>query len=1167
MSSIPASFPSTSSHRRFKGKQKATESSDVHLQLEQTELCQQWLGSLRQTLQCQAQHQTLMLEEFLLPPQSLPGMAFQHNPPIQRIHPFTNHVPIQQRRHASNAFSRKPATGVDSSFPSSSSSPDSKSSSTLSSRAFGTQFQRASPSAEHAPVELFRHHVHVSPDQFNLTACRTAFDAACRTQTPQIYPPDVQLYAQRIVHGAEKFYARKSNPEHMKDWGLAATHALLLWETALRTNEKTAEEYEYILARALALSGQLRRATRMLHDILSQKQESDTHKVLLYGVYESIIHSTNLHYGSGHVLNFAVLEWSVLQPCFSHRPQASTGPLQQSVFTALQALPQPVAALKERSTWEQGRMQNAVDLLLTMFIRTGQPAKALQIYEAAPDLECRIATNDVLLLVRALAKDGAFDAGQQLYGQLMENKRKYYLATGLDLYGRMGDHSRAEYFFRALSTNGTVSQADRNSLLFSYAKQGNVEKTEETFERLFPLWSDASDARENHPDGFAHATVMYAHARRGDLEATRRWFAILQKACPTIEMRGHHLALEAFSMCGDIESTVQILKDMRRSHHAKPNAKSYTYLVSMLAHRGDPEGAERVYSRAVRDGVVPDRHLVTTLMNAHVEAGSWHGVIRAFDYMSSTQNSKAYLSIEVFNTLLKAYVMIGSPFKTVSRVYDRLQSSYAQPDQYTFALLVQSACDAGYMNIAEAICQDVMDGMYENVALNTYLLTILMAGYIRRGVKQKATETYDRFAKLGIYPSSVTFNHVIRAYANERSEESLQVAEGFVSQLLDTPKESRTWQQPPRGKKGFGEHLYGPVLAQYAREEELTGETERVFQDMLDRGIKPTLGPLTSLLNAYRKLMDTASIVELWPRIFEIGLQKLNALSEEEYPSEHIDPESRVKPDLLSVPLSIYIDALSSAGKHMEVAQVWRQFQENGLRFTSHNWNHLTVALIRAGEAERAFEVLEKVIIPYQRQAEQLESGRDFQPQSPLSLQNPDAQGSLPPPPGLGDDTAVTPPETVPIKDHGIRAQSPLHNPKARKGAVYMSTKKMETPSVQEREEERPNDHAHSLHILHDVSPSWNVWRPHLTTLSVLLVAMIKLRAGSLVKAISPEYEDDVSEAEQEAEGTEEDQSVAADQVLARIREEYPNAFSYVLEHEVREKKRLKKRFEFTYRP
>lgn len=68
-------------------------------------------------------------------------------------------------------------------------------------------------------------------------------------------------------------------------------------------------------------------------------------------------------------------------------------------------------------------------------------------------------------------------------------------------------------------------------------------------------------------------------------------------------------------------------------------------------------GAEAVFKRALKEGVVSDNRMIVA-MNAHVEGGSWMGVIRAYDYLVSA--CVTALSLEVYNTLMKAYVLIGA---------------------------------------------------------------------------------------------------------------------------------------------------------------------------------------------------------------------------------------------------------------------------------------------------------------------------------------------------------------------------------------------------------------------------------------------------------------------------------------------------------------------------
>jgi hypothetical protein len=246
----------------------------------------------------------------------------------------------------------------------------------------------------------------------------------------------------------------------------------------------------------------------------------------------------------------------------------------------------------------------------------------------------------------------------------------------------------------------------------------------------------------------------------------------------------------------------------------------------------------------------------------------------------------------------------------------------------------------------------------------------------------------------------------------------------------------------------------------------------------------------------------------------------------------------RLQENILCIPLSIYIDALSAAGLHLDIASIWKKFQEIGYTFDSHNWNHLAVALVRAGEPERAFEVVEKVIIPYERQSERIRKGRDRAPRTPFSS---DA------PPNVDDGMPKQPLE---VPRHG----------KGREHAVRTATVKLSQIEESLEDEAYADDFAHPLHILHQISPSWTTWKAHSATLSVLLMVLSRLQSGALVE---PVISDNVWDREPPVDP---DTGLKARELLNRIYKDYPDTSQAVTDFEVRERRRLADDYDRMYK-
>lgn len=442
-------------------------------------------------------------------------------------------------------------------------------------------------------------------------------------------------------------------------------------------------------------------------------------------------------------------------------------------------------------------------------------------------------------------------------------------------------------------------------------------------------------------------------------------------------------------------------------------------------------------------------------------------------------------------------------------------------------LLIQSACDAGLVNVATNIFRQ-MDRLPQSENLITvYCLTIIMGGFIRARNLPKAKTVLDEMVQRGIEPSSVSIGTLLKSYgiySGNRNREGLALAEEFIKSL--SPKDAE-WNKPCADRKTALEHVYGPLLHAYSRKNN-PEDVERLYQDILDAGGRPTLGILTLLLDSYRRAARVESVRQTWSQIFQLGLEYWQASSLlDDAPSDL--PHSRTKDNILCIPLSVYVDAMSAAGCHAEVAQVWQEYKARGFGFDSHNWNHLVIALVRAGDIERSFEIVEKVILPYW---EQWQSPEDLlvKEMSRVEELDSDATGEISD--SFGDSANV-----VSEAERHRRAK-----PKVSGSARKLARLKPEIASALFGDD----DVVRPLRFLRHIAPNWNIWRPHKSVLTLLSMVMARLDAGFLIDPIRPD--DPLGQRENNFDpGMTHERQQEARELLERICADYPQTVQMVM--------------------
>ncbi|KAJ7780921.1 hypothetical protein B0H16DRAFT_1710179 [Mycena metata] len=938
---------------------------------------------------------------------------------------------------------------------------------------------------------------------------------------------ELVILAEKLLGAAEK-RVQINEPDELHKWGLQLRQILeSIPPTAVPT-----ETLRLMMARALVLEGNVTKAVDLLHSDMLHHDPTPAH----LRTFENAIVFTWRQFDRIRALEYLISEWKAIGSHLltetsrrhSRSPEmaAAGTSLRKTAFSITSGISLPALVMADKEhEWPKERRQHLGNFLIEAFFRAKIPTESVFVLQEMRRQGLEPAPYLTLHLVRALAREELFNDAHTLYSSLKEEEDSYdHLFTGLYLYAHEGKVAPAMEYFDRISAAGWRKPKAVVELMYAYAVEGQTAETLRVFREFFP--EDAQGVPTNSPLIEHFAVGVFAHAQRGDFGGTVPWLEALRKVGLQPDAYIFTTILKSFALRGDLQSIASLL-DQMRSAGTPPNLVTYSTVMTLLAHRKDPASAEAIYRRALEDGVVPDVQMISIVLNAHIEAGSWKGVIRAFDFIRTAPHMK--LTIKLYNLLLKAYLLIGAPFRIVSRIFRQIERLRIRPDGYTFALLIQSACDARRLDIATDIFAE-MDRLAERWGstrhITTWTMTTIMAGFLRKGERDRAMEVYQDMGRRGLKPSAITYGLIVSAYGREGTEESFKLAEDFIHEIADTPPDGRDWDTPAYGRWSARDHLYLPLMQAYSSRR-MPEEVERLFQTMLKDGGEPNLTMMLTLMDAYARTRDTDNVRRIWPQIFNLGV-KYSTIPLFPNDSE-AQRSAKLHTFVLCLPLSQYIRTLSMAGLNDEIASVWKQFQANGFSFSADNWNQLALALMRAGEVERCFEVLEKVILPYHRRSNRLRAERDPNPDSPLSLD-------------------VAPADRRPLE-----------------GRLVGKARSEKTPTYQRRagqsfEQGHAEDLVYHLHVLHRVSPMWNTWQPRDDVLRGLFNSVLRLRAGLPAEAAPPATPGvDVDPVALQ------EQTDSAHERLRVFYTTYPDAMQAVAEFESKEQRRLGRWFTQMY--
>src|SRR5258708_10627496 len=269
------------------------------------------------------------------------------------------------------------------------------------------------------------------------------------------------------------------------------------------------------------------------------------------------------------------------------------------------------------------------------------------------------------------------------------------------------------------------------------------------------------------------------YAAIGDTNGVMRWIQRMREESRVKEVDlPWHDMLRAFASSQNAGASVKVLQHMQVID-AKKGVETYRTLMWMMLDRRDPLNAERVFRAAIQDGIKLDIRLVQLLVQCHVNAGSWKGVIRTFDWIRTLDHREIRLDVEIYNVALQAYVSLGTPYSHVAKLFTTLiKKNKLKPNWKTYEWLIISACDSGELDAAAEIFLRMEEEMHHfHHYRPIFALSAIMDGFLRAGETGKAKEIYDDIVKRGLKPTAFSYSLIARSYTHTLKKEQLEQAE------------------------------------------------------------------------------------------------------------------------------------------------------------------------------------------------------------------------------------------------------------------------------------------------------------------------------------------------------------------------------------------------------
>ncbi|UZJ54813.1 hypothetical protein CBS101457_004133 [Exobasidium rhododendri] len=519
--------------------------------------------------------------------------------------------------------------------------------------------------------------------------------------------------------------------------------------------------------------------------------------------------------------------------------------------------------------------------------------------------------------------------------------------------------------------------------LYYSCRKGEVEKVAELVEGRYDMRIAPNEVPQEgllYPTYHVHARLVEAYITANQIdqaEATLHRMVHFGYQPDTFLMNE---VLNYYANSDDLTSTIALFQQMLDAD-IETSRRTFTILIAFFAKRKDVENASAVLEAMKAGGMEPDRFNYNSLLNAHVESSDWERAMGLFTWMFEHKEPRLRPSSATYNIMLKAHVLRALPVQDIFAFFKQMLSAGLLPDETTYTLVLQSVTDAGFMDLAEHVFGSIDErlggqkGKAAGKGANLWHFTVMIQGYLRIRRLDIARDYVNESRKRGYTADGILWAILIKAYAAREDGDKLSISREMIQGVeFDQSKEYAL--------------IYQPILQAYGKRADVD-QVESLIQEMKEKEVEVPFFLWTSLLDALRRDENVDGALEVWNLIFDKAQESVIASDKLAsstpgvrlvnstlpfLPSSSSPPPSssstsalptrlrESRRNLLCLPLSILISALSRQGEYERVAQEWLRCRKAGFAFDSHNWNHLCVSFLHAGRIRDSFNIIQRIL-------------------------------------------------------------------------------------------------------------------------------------------------------------------------------------------------------------
>lgn len=280
-----------------------------------------------------------------------------------------------------------------------------------------------------------------------------------------------------------------------------------------------------------------------------------------------------------------------------------------------------------------------------------------------------------------------------------------------------------------------------------------VEENQIDLARTFLL--DAQKKLHLRPNACIFNILVKYHCKKGDIESAIEVVKEMRSAKISYpNLITYSTLMDGLCGCGKLEEAVQLFEEMVSKDQILPDALTYNVLINGFSRAGKADRAKKIMEFMKRNGCNPNVFNYASLMNGFCKEGRFENVKGVFDEMKAVGLKPDTVG---YTTLIDCLCRASRVDEAIELLKE-MKGTETRADVVTFNIILGGLCRAYRFDEALGMIERVP---YDGVYLNKASYRIVLNSLCREGEMDKATELVGLMLVRGFLPHFATSNEFL----------------------------------------------------------------------------------------------------------------------------------------------------------------------------------------------------------------------------------------------------------------------------------------------------------------------------------------------------------------------------------------------------------------------